>query len=820
MPALTYTMPVYDTAPKYTTVEAHEAAVQVVVDDLADRIDVLSGSLFIAGEWAASSGAFPTLRADGSAIQAGDIWYVTDGGAAGGVTFVQGERLLAQRDVPGATYAGNWLQLSWDDYLAVINAAKDLALAGSPYRLPTFAALAARLRYSGATGSQIDVAAGDVVDVPGIGVYTVLASAATGFDLDYTGAGGVKLRVVTGDVRAYGPTATADDAAAVIAAAATGAVHFPKIEGAAATYTAASVTAGSLDGVRVSVDPGVEVDLGFGLTQDITAAAIYDTDVPLPATLQKTRYIALKTLPDYSKNCIPMPQVANFRKQRPVNLSTEVVGRAIEWPSADTFTSAAGTAAANRYTVTATGGEGWRGAFIEIGPWETISGVIENASSQPGNIGVIIRGKDGYAVVYGNTVAAVYTSSRKPTGLAVSETSITWTRLGQSSFSHYAPKKSAWSVTRIDAQRAIVSINGQQLCEAQNVGDIFEMGFVAYNNSGNIVVAGVTIDRRTDMRFAPPRIEVMGIFGDSMGEDNAGSAGRYFKQRLDGLAGLRVDSVLNYAVGGTDLAALITSLTANLGFVDSPYVPIFSGTNDIQALTAIATFETRVQSALDLVTGAGKIPVWVLPWQYYGQAEAQIATGETSQGQNATNHTAGAKYRELLRRLVANAGGVFFDPGFELPYADPSYLVLNPDNPLLRDNIHPDAMAYQLFAIGITQAIADHYLHLPEIIEGSLPAGAFLNGTTGTGLRYAMDKAGWVTLFGSFENSATTDQNVIQLPRWMRPNVAFNVGYRAVGATDPDKSRGVISNTGIVTQKDVPTGANSLILNATFRAAI
>lgn len=68
-------------------------------------------------------------------------------------------------------------------------------LAGSPYRLPSFAALS-RLTYGVATGSQIRVAAGDVVDVPGVGTYLVAASGVS--DQHVTTAGSVKLYAVPG----------------------------------------------------------------------------------------------------------------------------------------------------------------------------------------------------------------------------------------------------------------------------------------------------------------------------------------------------------------------------------------------------------------------------------------------------------------------------------------------------------------------------------------------------------------------------------------------------------------------------------------------
>lgn len=104
----------------------------------------------------------------------------------------------------------------------VAAASAALALAGSPYRLGAFADLALRLRYSGAGSGEINVFAGDCIDVPGIGSYVVLSSSDTAPHLDYTGSGGVKLSILDlGISPAHFGAATdgsADAAAAVQAA--------------------------------------------------------------------------------------------------------------------------------------------------------------------------------------------------------------------------------------------------------------------------------------------------------------------------------------------------------------------------------------------------------------------------------------------------------------------------------------------------------------------------------------------------------------------------------------------------------------------------
>lgn len=93
---------------------------------------------------------------------------------------------------------------------------------GSPYRLNSFAELASRLRYSGATGDQINVASGDVVETPD-GAYTVLPLAAVS---EVPNGGAVMLQPLPGenglDIRLNGAAqdGVTDDSVAVAATAA------------------------------------------------------------------------------------------------------------------------------------------------------------------------------------------------------------------------------------------------------------------------------------------------------------------------------------------------------------------------------------------------------------------------------------------------------------------------------------------------------------------------------------------------------------------------------------------------------------------------
>ena len=66
----------------------------------------------------------------------------------------------------------------------------------SKFRVQGFSQLASSLRYSGATSSQWNVSVGDKGEVVGLGTYEVLSSGDAVFDFNYTGSGGVKLKLL------------------------------------------------------------------------------------------------------------------------------------------------------------------------------------------------------------------------------------------------------------------------------------------------------------------------------------------------------------------------------------------------------------------------------------------------------------------------------------------------------------------------------------------------------------------------------------------------------------------------------------------------
>lgn len=115
-----------------------------------------------------------------------------------------------------------------DDAVTAAEAAAAIAQSGADVSVAAFSELASRLRYSGATGDQINVSAGMYLRDRSTGsIYQVLASGAAGGDLDYTGSGGVRLNVMpvggTLNVTHFGVVGAGGDDTAVFQTAVTAA---------------------------------------------------------------------------------------------------------------------------------------------------------------------------------------------------------------------------------------------------------------------------------------------------------------------------------------------------------------------------------------------------------------------------------------------------------------------------------------------------------------------------------------------------------------------------------------------------------------------
>lgn len=100
-----------------------------LAQEVQDRIagdDAHSEGTYYAGPWDASTGAFPSVRGAGGAVQLGDYFDVSVAGTVDGQAFEVGERIKALVDTPSTTtLAANWYYASTIAILEPLNDAVD-----------------------------------------------------------------------------------------------------------------------------------------------------------------------------------------------------------------------------------------------------------------------------------------------------------------------------------------------------------------------------------------------------------------------------------------------------------------------------------------------------------------------------------------------------------------------------------------------------------------------------------------------------------------------------------------------------------------------
>lgn len=611
-----------------------------------------------------------------------------------------------------------------------------------------------------------------------------------------------------------------DDLAAVLAAKAEhNRVHFPRKGTGTTVYYIGTFSAGALDGAIMSAEAGVVVSFAANFPYTLFKAVVFATDVRAYFR-DISSYATFTATPTAARKDTSFLRPPARRKRTALNATSsyQVAPRELAaWPGSDVFNAASATTTTQTVSF-ASSGVTFRGAFVGLGAYETVSALFDSGTT-PGAVGVIIRGTLGFSIVYSNGSGNYYVAT-KLTGAAVSgnSASLSWTPLGQGSYQSYAPDKSVWSVSKVAGNLAIIKLNGKALTlpYAPVVGDIFEVGFVCYTSSA-FSISGLTIERRTDAVIGGQYLDELMIYGDSTAERFPGSWDQSMRQLLDGRYGIRLNTVINYAVAGESLDQQYTRMQAN-GYGNSYYVVVCAGTNNIQGLQSIASFKTTLTNVLNHISAAGRRAIVVAPWMWYTTTES----GGTGQG--STNYAAGAPYRMWMERLAYEFGVPLVKLCDELPNPDPGYLSTQPLTALLRDNIHQDALAHQLYAEAIAQAIADDYLSLPDAVE-ELPAAALMlsGASASTDLRMVYDKTGQVSLVGTLSvSTVTAGTSVLTIPRYLMPAQTTNMtalAYGAGGALSPcyvylDTSTGTLRLAG------VSAGTTAIIFSgSTWRSA-
>ena len=541
------------------------------------------------------------------------------------------------------------------------------------------------------------------------------------------------------------------------------------------TYQFNSLYDSDFDNTTLDVPLGVTLSLPFSSYRPLT-----DMDVA-----RRTRIYWRDIKCDY----YPSPKIqiqrdkTNFigagdlRQQKliPINGSSDITYRKIAASGTDTFSSDSPTYEDSRsysYSSNATGY--WYGGFISARRGETYQAAVTVAGS--GRVGVMFRHSGGYSVLASDDASpgsALMWRYIKPSGGSLG-TAQDISFPGRGAYNSYNPQKALWGVTITDRGTAVITLNGRSVTSpvwVVGLGDIFEVGFVWLPSDGSSAcsVRELMIERNTDPLGRSDLAEIR-IFGDSTSDYILGMWQDDMRDMLDHTFGRKLGAISNFAVSGTNSYDVVASIAAN-GLGNAYYVVVAIGTNDIQGGADVEVSSANISSAIASIQGAGRIPIIVIPYMWYTQAQAI-----SGRGQNSTNYDEGALLRARIARLCAETGAVMVDPTRELPEPRPEYVVSDPSqDPLVRDNIHQSALGYKLYAWAISRAIASHLAGLTRFSDSfcTIPAEWMKNSwTVGSSVGIWQSDVGLTSIQGNFAaGTKTTGTVIMNLPRWARPPV-------------------------------------------------
>ena len=629
--------------------------------------------------------------------------------------------------------------------------------------------------------------------------------------------GSVSQAQIQKSITMYGAKADGSDSKSALLAALPH-VHFPLLDGQPTTYTFSSFSPGQLNGAVFSADDGVTLSFAdnapYALYSGITAVTpvrMFARDISMPYVMLPANRRASGE--DVSVNLRPSA-VRQTGKIQPLN-SADVSFLAALWPGYDTWSDIAGAVTPSEFS--ASFGEGsstvkFRGAFVDIGPYETVA-ATHNAPSAAVR-GIVIRGANGFVAMFSAGGAANYMMGLKQTGQALVETEIPWDFLGQGVYSSFASENARYSVTRIGNGQALVKVNGKAISVPflADVGEIDSVGFVVYGVSA-FSISDMTIQKSVEAVYSKTILPEIRVFGDSTAADFPGAFGRYLKGLLDGQYGVAVKDVTNFAVVGHSTSQQIAVMDSS-GFGQAHYVVLCLGTNDVQGQTDLSSFRTIYTSAIQKVVGAGRRPVIVVPWMWYTRAQSGGV------GQASSGYDKGAPYRGVIEALARKYDAVLVNTPEILPNPDPRMVTQSSDYSLLRDNIHQGARGYQLYASAIAQAILDDYCSTERsVLARRVTFGANVSSTD---FQMSVGADGVVSFGGTLQFSATPASGVVAftLPRWCRPLISFSTPISAsITGSSPSSSYAYVQTSGAVTIPVVPAGTTTFILSGSFKTS-
>jgi len=409
---------------------------------------------------------------------------------------------------------------------------------------------------------------------------------------------------------------------------------------------------------------------------------------------------------------------AKFQTNKLVDFTTLSYKR-IDWPSSDTYVNYTPTSV----SVTQANIAGINGTLtLALSPMEVGKSSSIQYLSGTGEIVLYIKTTTGtYGVFVGTGDSATPAAFSKQLGVTGTSSGFSYPGLG--THASYASFKSNITIRTMNKNTYSILYNGQVVQNNVKVtGEISDIGF-GCTATGSFIITD-WVDSYSDIDEGKSIVK-LALFGDSRTDDSEYmNWADYTKKYLDGVAGVRVHEIYNYAVSGQAIAQQKLLCTPT-NIADSAVVIIDIGTNDIQLNTNQDTFAADLATMIDVCLTAKKRVIIGLPDLFYTQGQAG------ARGQGAVNYDLQKGIRAKAMTTAANKGVYFIDKAQILgsilaQYVNPSlsdsYVPLGLD-PIVYDNIHPTTYGRMILGREYGKAI------LAVIMEKTDKVSLFSDGT-------------------------------------------------------------------------------------------
>jgi len=494
-------------------------------------------------------------------------------------------------------------------------------------------------------------------------------------------------------------------------------LKFPRVKGTANVYKFTTVSNyATFDGTTLDVDEGVTLT--------------FPDDTFLYTTLAKYKVVRPFLFHNNALNTTTW--VSNYRNRplvgkggalnggdvdtsilKSLNCTTDLQSRFVAWPGGDTFTDESPSASASdsvTWTNPSTGN--FHMSFARVQPGDELSFYPTGVSGASISITAMVRGAGGYGGFFTGPLdtGAGSTLFSKQVSVAATSSSVT-NYPGQGTHASYAGARSLWTLRIVSWTSWVLLFNGVQVAQGTiPSGWIEEAGFGLYVNSGT---GAVTFQDWVIRRnVADPGVSVplsITCFGDSITASRYECWPNYMREELEGLLGMRVPVLTNNAVSGATAAQQYTTMQAT-GLGGGSIIPMLIGTNDIQALTAKATFVATLTSILSYCNSHGGTLVLGVPPLYYTQT--QVGNGS---GQATTNYEQGAYIRSAVIKFCADNNIRCVDltqvlgpilANYRNSGLSPYWGADVANDPMVFDNIHPSPVMERLIARAFAKVVA------------------------------------------------------------------------------------------------------------------